>query len=75
MENFLAAGESRINLWNLERPGENPVYNLIDYNRQKSIEGDEIVTSAKFMVTKVISNTDLDHKMSLNIIYALSIDC
>ena len=48
MENFLAAGESRINLWNLERPGENPVYNLIDYNRQKSIEGDEIVTSAKF---------------------------
>ena len=32
-ENFITADESRINLWNLERPGEHPVYNLLDYNR------------------------------------------
>ena len=33
MENFIAADENRINLWNLERPGENSVYSLLDYNR------------------------------------------
>jgi len=34
MENFIAADENLINLWNLERPGESSVYNLLDYNRQ-----------------------------------------
>lgn len=33
MENFIAADENRINLWNLERPKESSVYNLYDYNR------------------------------------------
>lgn len=33
MENFIAADENRINLWNLERPGDSSVYNLLDYNR------------------------------------------
>ena len=48
MENFIAADENRINLWNLERPGENSVYSLLDYNRQRAGEEDEMVTSAKF---------------------------
>ena len=48
MENFLAADENRINLWNLERPDESSVYNLLDYNRQRAGEEDEMITSAKF---------------------------
>lgn len=47
-ENFICADENRINLWNLERSGKNPVYNLIDYNRKKVTEEDEIITKAKF---------------------------
>ena len=48
MENFIAADENRINLWNLERAGDRAVYNLLDYDRQKVSEEDEIVMSAKF---------------------------
>ena len=48
MENFIAADESRINLWNLDRPKESSVYSLIDYNRQRATEDDELITSAKF---------------------------
>lgn len=48
MENFITADESRINLWNLDRSGERPVYNLLDYNRQKTCDDDEMVTSARF---------------------------
>jgi len=34
MENFIAADWNSINLWNLERPGEeNSVYSLLDYKR------------------------------------------
>ena len=35
-------------MWNLERSGKNPVYNLIDYNRKKVTEEDEIINKAKF---------------------------
>ena len=51
MENFIAADENLINLWNLERPGESSVYNLLDYNRQRAGEDDEMITSAKFAPT------------------------
>lgn len=47
-ENFLATDKSRIWLWNLERSGQNPVYSLIDYNRDKVSDDDEQITSAKF---------------------------
>ena len=46
-ENFISADSNRVNLWNLERDGAD-VYNLIDYNRHKFSDQDEIVTSAKF---------------------------
>lgn len=46
-ENFLSADANRVNLWNLERQGAD-VYNLVDYNRQKFGDHDEIVTSARF---------------------------
>lgn len=48
LENFIAADENRINLWNLERPGENEVYNLVDYNRQRAAEDDELICSSRF---------------------------
>ena len=47
-ENFLSSDENRINLWNLERPAEHDVYNLVDYNRQRAAEEDELITSARF---------------------------
>ena len=40
-ENFLATDKSHVWLWNLERSGHNPVYNLIDYNRDKTCDDDE----------------------------------
>ena len=48
MENFIAADENRINLWNLDRPGDSAVYNLLDYDRQRAGEDDELITSARF---------------------------
>ena len=48
LENFIAADENRINLWNLERPGENEVYNLVDYKRQRAAEDDELICSSRF---------------------------
>lgn len=47
-ENFICADESRINLWNLEHSGKNPVYNLIDYERRKAGEDDELINKARF---------------------------
>ena len=48
MENFISADENRINLWNLERSNEQSVYNLVDYNRQRATDEDEIITSSRF---------------------------
>ena len=46
-ENFLAADESRINLFNLERQ-DAKIYNLVDYERRHSSFADERITSARF---------------------------
>jgi serine/threonine-protein phosphatase 2A regulatory subunit B len=47
-ENFLTADESRINLWNIEHRAQHPVYNLVDYNRHKVTEEDEMIVSSRF---------------------------
>ncbi len=47
-ENFINADDNIVNLWNMERPGQTPVYNLIDYERRKAADDDELVTSARF---------------------------
>ena len=47
-ENFIAADENRINLWNLERSSDRSVYNLVDYNRQRAAEEDELINSTRF---------------------------
>lgn len=47
MENFLAADESRINMFCLEKT-EAPIYNLIDYERKNSCFEDERITSCTY---------------------------
>ena len=47
-ENFINADHSQINLWNLDHAKSLPVYNLMDYNRQKTSDEDELIMSAKF---------------------------
>ncbi len=51
-ENFINADDNIVNLWNIERPGKNPVYNLIDYERRKAVDDDEIITATKFSCTQ-----------------------
>ena len=47
-ENFINSDENLINFWHMERHGKDPVYNLIDYERRKAAEDDEVVTSVRF---------------------------
>ena len=47
MENFICADASKVNLWNLER-SKDSVYNLVDYNRRKTSDDDELITKARF---------------------------
>ena len=47
-ESFICADESRINLWSIEYSSTRPVYNLIDYERRKVGEEDELINKARF---------------------------
>jgi len=47
MENFLAADESRINMFNVHKSTD-PVYNLIDYERKNTCFEDERITSCTY---------------------------